>query len=238
MKRTPRKLPLVPSYASFSSKNLLRYSDGAIYEGELSRGVPHGDGTITYPDGLQLTGKFKNGKPAPPSSPFLLVTPFGSVFEGMLDPSYQREGWGREVWEDGAVYEGQWSQGEINGLGRYSYQNTFYDGEWKQGSPHGWGTFESPDETYQGMWKHGLYHGNGNCTLNHNNVVSWNYEGNFSYGCRDGYGVCTMYKTIYKGQWKNDQKEGFGIFEKSDGNSIEGIWKQNELIQETNIDEI
>lgn len=38
-----------------------RYADGNVHDGTFQLGRPHGPGTLTLPDGVQLKGKWKNG---------------------------------------------------------------------------------------------------------------------------------------------------------------------------------
>ena len=38
----------------------MRYADGSLYEGQWSRDVRHGQGTLSLPDGQKWIAEFKN----------------------------------------------------------------------------------------------------------------------------------------------------------------------------------
>jgi hypothetical protein len=40
----------------------LTLTDGRIYSGDLENGLPHGQGTMTFPSGMKFVGQFENGK--------------------------------------------------------------------------------------------------------------------------------------------------------------------------------
>ena len=47
---------------SYADEVTLEYESG-IYKGEVSNGVPHGQGTFTFTDGTNIVGEWKDGAP-------------------------------------------------------------------------------------------------------------------------------------------------------------------------------
>ena len=83
--------------------------DGSMYEGDINIDRnPHGQGTITYPNGRKYVGGWKNDK---------------------------RNGQGTETFPDGHKYVGEWKNGEKNGQGTQTHPDVDkYEGEWKDGT--------------------------------------------------------------------------------------------------------
>ena len=113
---------------------------------ELAGAFDYGDldpSSLKLPPGTQLTKK----------GPFKLVQ--GPVYQGewMSDLS-QRTGVGMQVWQDGSVYEGQWSYNKANGVGRLVHADgDIYEGEWVNDKAHGNGIFRGIDgAVYTGQW--------------------------------------------------------------------------------------
>jgi hypothetical protein len=72
------------------------------YIGEEKNGSPHGQGTLTFPDGAMYIGKFKDGK---------------------------RHGQGILTFADGAKYAGGFKDGSFNGQGTYTIYFNDFDGK-------------------------------------------------------------------------------------------------------------
>ena len=85
-----------------------------LYEGEYRSGKFHGQGTITYPDGIKYVGELKYNKP---------------------------NGQGIITFSNGIKYVGEFKYGLLNGLGTATYPNgKKYIGQFKGGNYHGQGT--------------------------------------------------------------------------------------------------
>ncbi len=83
------------------------------FEGTMQRGLPHGEGYMRMPGGIQYEGTFQNGIP---------------------------EGRGIYLYLDKSRYEGQVQDGVEHGHGSVTYSTGGrYDGEWRSGLPHGRG---------------------------------------------------------------------------------------------------
>ena len=91
----------------------INYGNGGRYVGDVSNGVPHGQGTYTWADGSKYVGEFKNGK---------------KHGQGTLT-------FGKGEWE-GAKYVGEFKNGKYHGQGTFTYASgNKYVGEWKVDRP-------------------------------------------------------------------------------------------------------
>ena len=77
-----------------SGHSSFTYSDGAVYKGEMIRGVPHGKGVLQYASGDKYQGEFRHGKP---------------------------EGQGVLNYTNGDHYEGAFMNGTFEGKGVYYF---------------------------------------------------------------------------------------------------------------------
>ncbi|GAB5371810.1 hypothetical protein AAMO2058_001611700 [Amorphochlora amoebiformis] len=105
-------------------KGTYRYKNGGSYTGPFSAaGKPHGTGVEVYSDGLtRYEGMFENGV---------------------------RHGKGKLLYRTGAMYIGNWKNGQKEGRGRHKNAIGEYVGEFVKGKRHGKGTmkFNSGDLT-------------------------------------------------------------------------------------------
>ena len=75
------------------------------YVGDYKDGKPHGQGTITYPDGAMFVGEFKDGK---------------------------SHGQGTYTWPDGDKYVGEYKANKMHGRGTFTFSNgDKYSGKWR-----------------------------------------------------------------------------------------------------------
>ncbi len=79
-------------------ENSVQFKSGAVYTGSVKKGsrTRCGQGTFSWPSGLQYTGEFWNNK---------------------------RQGTGLQVWPDGAKYEGRFEDDMRHGHGRHCWKN-------------------------------------------------------------------------------------------------------------------
>ena len=106
------------------------------YEGPVdSRGMPHGEGKLTLPDGSVYEGAFFCGT---------------------------RSGKGRVRYKNGSYYEGGFHDGEWSGAGTYIWPDgTKYVGSFRGGQLHGHGTVYKPDGTeFSGTFRDGKMESN------------------------------------------------------------------------------
>jgi len=73
---------------------------------------------------------------------------------------FVRDGIGIGKWAYGDEYEGEWTENERNGQGRYKANGDEYTGKWMDDKPHGTGVMKIVDGniTYDGEWKDGMLH--------------------------------------------------------------------------------
>lgn len=123
-------------------------------------------------------------------------------------------GKGTYRWSDGVSFEGDFAFNSISGYGSYKWPNSpvlfKYEGGVKNGLRHGNGVLQWEDTLsglrYEGSWREGKRDGEGTLYFN------WPQQKNTNY---------------YKGNWKCNQKEGFGIMSYPSGNVYTGEWKQD-----------
>ncbi|XP_058469615.1 alsin isoform X2 [Solea solea] len=136
-----------------------------------------------------------------------------------------------------ATYEGCWLSGKTNGRGVLKWPDgRIYTGEFKNGLEDGFGEFLAPNKTlnkndqYQGQWKDGKMHGLGKYRYASGEV----YDGSFQDGMRHGHGMLrngklnTCSPSVFIGQWLQDKKTGYGVFDDiTKGEKYMGMWQDN-----------
>ena len=114
----------------------------------------------------------------------------GSWYLGQIADSLFN-GFGKMVYADSTVYEGEWKDGLWEGKGEIRYTDgDSYSGQFSRHEFNGYGTYRYSDgAVYEGYWKDGMFNGSG--TMNY----------------ADG--------SIYAGEWSNDMKNGVGVLYES-----------------------
>jgi len=119
----------------------------------------------------------------------------------------KRHGKGTLEWRNGAVYQGQWKQDTLCGIGSFHLpaSGVEYEGEFQDNQFHGSGvlTWRDTGRQYNGSWREGKHHGYG--TLKYDNNDS-------------------RQRVYYKGEWVDGKREGFGIMKWRSGAQYEGQW--------------
>uniref|UniRef100_A0A8P4K9L5 Alsin Rho guanine nucleotide exchange factor ALS2 b n=1 Tax=Dicentrarchus labrax TaxID=13489 RepID=A0A8P4K9L5_DICLA len=143
-----------------------------------------------------------------------------------------------------ATYEGRWLAGKPNGRGVLKWPDgRIYTGTFKNGLEDGFGEFVAPIKTlnkndhYQGHWKDGKMHGLGTYRYASGEV----YDGSFQDSMRHGHGILrsgklnTSSPSVFIGQWLQDKKTGYGVFDDiTKGEKYMGMW-QDHLRQGTGV---
>uniref|UniRef100_A0A8B9PL83 ALS2 C-terminal like n=1 Tax=Apteryx owenii TaxID=8824 RepID=A0A8B9PL83_APTOW len=96
------------------------------------------------------------------------------------------------------------------------FKNATYEGEWHWGKPHGKGTLKWRDgRNHVGDFKEGLEHGFGICLVPRRSEDRYDcYKCHWYEGKMRGYGICEYgNEMVYKGYFKDDLRQGFGILE-------------------------
>ena len=154
------------------------------------------DITADLTNPILTTAKWKVGYEVPYNAPVGFAR----------DPSNLFRSHGNEAY---FAYDGEWSDGYMEGFGRYLYEDggdcvgrfekNWQNGECKATYPNG--------VEYDGMWQRGRYHGEGTFTTRFKSV----YRGSHLFGRRSGYGrieyPCGL---VYEGEWKDGRPHGRG----------------------------
>ena len=172
---------------------------GGTYTGEVSDGVPHGQGTLTRADGSKYVGEWKHDKEWEGTS---------YLASGEIEATYS-DGERCEsctiTYSNGDQYAGDISNGVPHGEGTYIYANgDKYVGEFKSFSFHGLGAyFFATGNRYDGEWEDDKQSGQGTFIWANGDQ----YVGGFKDGERHGSGTLTWANgTEYVGQWKNGKR--------------------------------
>ena len=148
-----------------------------MYVGEVSNGVPNGQGTWTHPNGDKYVGAFRDGKMHGQGT---YTWPSGQKYVGEFKDN-DRNGQGTNIFPNGEKYIGEFKDDKYNGQGTLTYPDGGkYVGEFKDGKYNGQGTYTWPDgDKYVGAYKDGKKNGQGTYTF------------------ADG--------RVWSGLWKNDE---------------------------------
>eukprot|EP00429_Kryptoperidinium_foliaceum_P017130 CAMPEP_0176044502 /NCGR_PEP_ID=MMETSP0120_2-20121206/22087_1 /TAXON_ID=160619 /ORGANISM="Kryptoperidinium foliaceum, Strain CCMP 1326" /LENGTH=911 /DNA_ID=CAMNT_0017377907 /DNA_START=1 /DNA_END=2735 /DNA_ORIENTATION=+ len=134
-----------------------------------------------------------------------------------------RSGFGVQVWEDGAVYCGEWQESLATGRGQLRHANgDVYIGEWLRSVAHGKGIYTRVDGTkYVGQFCNDMQDGWGVETFPN----GARYEGTFLLGMKSGHGVYTWPDgSRFEGQWSGDHISGAGSYWGTGGRRYSGKW--------------
>jgi len=216
---------------------------GTVYEGQWSRGRPHGHGTATFPDGTKYIGYWVEGKRhTEDGQTSRCEFPNGHVYEGEFHAD-EIHGRGRLMSETGEVLDpGPWEHGvsqftpyPINGTGRYEFPDgSYYDGDWQEGLFDGQGVFffAGTGDTYTGGFRGGQFHGHGRYEF----ASGDKYEGGFEDGRPAGRGsyLWAREDQSYEGEWSEGVQHGHGrhIFSVAAGEEsliYEGGWSNGRM---------
>ncbi|KAE9555619.1 hypothetical protein FO519_001197 [Halicephalobus sp. NKZ332] len=190
-------------YGSYDYSNTHYLYRNCHYEGFWKNGVPHGQGSMRFPDGREYRGRFDHGQIqgfGEMKIPDILKAPsplMSSVFFTENSPKKS---------EKYHHYKGKWKNGKLHGLSQILYSNgDSYEGYCAFGVPEGHGVYRSNEgiggqQVYVGAWSKGVKH---------------------------GYGVLSLNKERYLGMWKDDQQHDRGCQITIDGVFHEGIFDRN-----------
>lgn len=120
------------SMHTLSNYESSQYENGDNYEGQVERGLKHGQGIYTWQDGTIYKGQWKKD---------------------------QEHGYGEKKFANGDRYVGLWENGLFSGSGNYHWSDgSYYEGQWLDGFEHGYGTKVDADEIMiKGFWTYGEF---------------------------------------------------------------------------------
>lgn len=165
------------------------------------------------------------------------------------------EGHGVALFSDGSRYEGQFSNGRINGLGALYFANgDVYSGQWVNQLRQGRGRlrFKTGDE-YLGEFHQNYLQGQGKMVYANQQIYegSWwanqpqgrgvlvkadksRYEGGFLAGKFEGDGRMTYAEgSVFVGKWKNGLRTGYGTLTTAKGTTQQGYWENDRYMGST-----
>ena len=138
----------------------------------------------------------------------------------------QFSGWGREILNNGEVFEGRFLNGNLNGKGIYKYMNILYIGDFINNTKHGNGEMITKEYVYIGEFKNNKINGYGKITFYNCKDGKSEYEGFFKDNIIEGKGVLKWINgNTYEGEVKNGKMNGYGIFTPNNGIPIKGYFK-------------
>ena len=135
------------------------YSDGTKYKGDFENDLKNGKGEQTYSNGEIYNGDWVQGKQT------------GSAIITYNKP-------------DNAVYDGEITEGWLNGAGIFKSNFLIYDGEFKNNKRDGFGSRFYHDWTpeYTGKWVKGKRHGEGKKWYKDGSFYIGDFENNKRHG--------------------------------------------------------
>ena len=174
-------------------KGIMIYKNGDKYDGDWVNGKREGKGIMTYSNGGKYDGEWKNDK---------------RMGEGIL------------IYKNGDKYEGKWTHGYPHGVGVKTFKNgNEYEGKWVSGclNPSSdiiiryangdkyKGKYKSIKDIDANLIQETICNLNGVMTY----VTGERFVGKFVSNKKEGKGSFFNKEGIeYRGQWKNDKKEG------------------------------
>lgn len=135
----------------------------------------------------------------------------GTTYEGDFDDG-EINGVGLKRWPDGSTYSGSFRDGEMHGDGVFlSATGDRYGGQWSSNQRNGSGELEFANkDVYRGEFRAHKFDGVGKIEYA---LTGRTYDGEWRAGVRSGEGIlCDRYGThLYEGGWRNDQRHGQGV---------------------------
>ena len=240
------------------------YTNGSKYSGQWNHRYPEGMGTKTYKSGAKRTGKWLKGQPVDEDGNIVEFVTRGNeegddgtdIQSGCLDGDCEN-GKGVFAYADGSKYEGQFTNGNLEGWGTWFYPDgDKYVGTFKNNYSHGKGTIYHEDgNKTTGEWLEGEYIGDGRVENGRVGCISGDcvdgkgtyvykgakakYVGTFKNGVANGRGVCYYANgEKYEGKWANGGFNGEGTLFLLDGTNVSGYWKDGTYKGKTKKEEI
>ncbi len=202
-----------------TGKGTCYYADKSWYQGDWLKDFPHGKGVKVYADGTREEGVWRKGhlvKEEEISAQEFIIKGKEGNQAGCVTGDCVN-GQGIFIYPSGAVYIGDFRNGEIHGVGVCYYSDgSKYQGEWSLRYPDGKGTKTYADgKKRTGAWKKGQpIDASGNIeTAIATTEVADVQTGCLSGNCENGQGAFAYPDgSKYDGQFTSGKPEGYGTF--------------------------
>ena len=200
---------------------------GGTYTGEVSDGVPHGQGTVTFPDGSMYFGEYRKGKHHGQGT---LTSSDGSKYVGEWKDDKEWEG----IWylASGEI-EATYSEGQRCESCSITYSNgDQYVGDISNGIPHGEGTYIYVNgDKYVGGFKSFSFHGMGTYYFASGNRYDGYWEDDQPYADIHFPGTFIWANgDQYVGGFKDGNRHGQGTLTWADGAVWSGLWREGQAV--------
>lgn len=149
------------------------------------------------------------------------------VSEALKREDQNKNGFGRTVYSNGTIYEGNFKDGAADGFGTIRYKDgSVYRGEIRMGELHGRGSLQYAGGTvYEGDFQNDTFQGKGRMVYASGTV----YEGDFQNGSPQGYGKYIFTNGArYEGEVRNGRFHGKGCLTYADGTAKKGYFENDE----------
>lgn len=140
------------------------------------------------------------------------------------------QGFGSMKFSNYDIYEGDWLDGKMHGVGKYMFWNEAkdmytqtYEGQFNNGVREGKGTMKYANRNvYTGFWQNNMRTGEGICVFADGKC----FHGIWKFDKMIRGVMCFPDGNKYDGDIKDGKLEGYGKFYWNDGNWFEGIFKE------------
>jgi hypothetical protein len=175
----------------------------------------------------KYTGQIKNNKPEGKGKIVFYDSMYHSYDGEWTDGKMNGEGTliYNNKYKSETFYKGQFNNNMKNGVGKMKHVNgDIYEGEWTDNMKNGKGKMKYVNgDIYEGEWTDEMKNGKGKMTYENGNI----YEGEWTYNMKNGKGEMTYNNGYYEGDWKNDMRDGKGKMTYTYGDVYEGDWKND-----------
>jgi len=197
---------------------------GFVYQGEIKTGNADGLGRICIaPQGSTLPSLPDDFDEDDCSAPNLFA-------DGYWEDSKFQNGYIRQIYRNGMVYEGGFSDGLVENYGTsYWPDGARYQGDLADGKRNGVGTFQYSDGSiYEGKWRDGVKSGAGVLLIKPKKIK---YIGEWENGTYQGDGTMEFAdKSSLIGAFYNGKPNGECLFLSANKELFQTVWQNGELV--------